>query len=207
MNVSDDALNSAKLKVFISYSREDVAFADQLASALRLCGFEPFVDRHSMAGGEVWQRRLGNLIVDADTIVFILSPASASSEVCGWEVDESVRLNKRILPVLCRPLLGATSPSSLRQLNYIYFYAEPAIPGSGIGQGLTDLVTALNTDLGWVREHTRLLQRAQDWAAAGRSPNRMLSGSDIAAAKGLGISSPTGSSIADRTSSRVSTRQ
>lgn len=74
---------------------------------MRICGFEPFVDRHSTAGGEEWQRRLGNLIVDADTIVFILSPASAISEVCGWEVNEALRLNKRILPVLCRPLLGA----------------------------------------------------------------------------------------------------
>jgi WD40 repeat protein len=188
---SEPAGQTAKLKLFISYSREDVAFADQLASALRLCGFEPFVDRHSMAGGEEWQRRLGNLIVDADTIVFILSPASAASEICGWEVTEAVRLSKRILPVLCRPLQGAPAPPALRELNYIHFYPEPALPGSGFGQGLTDLVTALNTDLGWLREHTRLLQRAHDWIAAGRTPNRMLSGSDIAAAKAWVSARPT----------------
>src|SRR5262249_38673333 len=42
---------------------------------------------------------------------------------------------------------------------------------------------ALNTDLDWLREHTRLLQRASEWQAGGRATNRMLSGDDIAAAK------------------------
>lgn len=181
-----------KLKVFVSYSREDVAFADQLASGLRLCGFEPFVDRHDVAGGEAWQQRLGQLIRDADTVVFVLTPASAGSPVCAWEVAEAQRLNKRLLPVLCRPLEGTSPPEALRDLSYIFFYAEPSVPGAGFGQGLTELVTALSTNIEWLREHTRLLQRAEEWAAAGRSANRMLSGSDIEAAKAWAASRPVG---------------
>jgi WD40 repeat protein len=50
-------------------------------------------------------------------------------------------------------------------------------------EGMAALRRALNTDLSWVREHTRLLGRAQEWAAAGRVGNRMLAGSDIVAAK------------------------
>lgn len=184
------ARRAVKLKVFVSYSREDVGFADQLASGLRLCGFEPFVDRHSVASGEAWQQRLGQLIRDADTVVFVLSPASASSPVCAWEVAEAQRLNKRILPVLCRPLDGALPPQPLSDLSYIFFYAEPSVPGAGFGQGLTELVAALNSNLEWLREHTRLLQRAEEWAAAGRSPNRMLSGADIEAAKAWAAARP-----------------
>lgn len=45
------------------------------------------------------------------------------------------------------------------------------------------LITALNTDLEWLREHTRLLQRATEWEQGGRAPNRLLSGADITAAK------------------------
>jgi hypothetical protein len=56
------------------------------------------------------------------------------------------------------------------------------VPGSGFGRGLTALVQALTTDLDWVREHTRLGQRAAEWQAGGRSENRLLSGGDIAAA-------------------------
>jgi hypothetical protein len=75
------------------------------------------------------------------------------------------------------------APPGLAALNYIFFYAEPNRPGSGFGPDLTDLVSALNTDLDWLREHTRLLQRATEWDTGGRAANRLLSGADIAAAK------------------------
>src|SRR5262249_29531449 len=148
-----------KLRVFISYSRDDLKFADQLDAALNACSFECLIDRHGISGGEDWKRRLGNLISEADTVVFVLSPNSASSETCNWEVEEAARLNKRILPTVCRPLEGASPPARLRDRNYIFFYDEPKVPGSGFGTGLADLVTALNTDFDWLREHTRYLQR------------------------------------------------
>jgi hypothetical protein len=173
----------AKLGVFISYSRDDLDFADQLEAALKLCGFATTIDRHGISGGEDWKRRLGGLIRDADTVVFVLSPASARSDICKWEVEEAVRLGKRIMPVLCRPLEGTSPPPQLTDLNYVFFCAEPKSPGSGFGTGLTRLVAALNTDLDWLREHTRLLQRATEWEAGGRPANRLLSGNDIAEAK------------------------
>lgn len=173
----------AKLRVFISYSREDLAFADQLVVGLELTGFEPTLDRHGISGGEAWERRLGALIREADTVVFVMSPASAASKVCAWEVGEAARLNKRIIPLLCQPLAEVSPPPQLRELNYIFFYAEPTVPGSGFGSGLARLVAALNTDLDWLREHTRLLQRASEWDAAGRPANRLLSGTDIADGK------------------------
>lgn len=42
---------------------------------------------------------------------------------------------------------------------------------------------ALNTDLNWLREGTRYLQRATEWDAGGRATNRLLSGSDVTAAR------------------------
>ncbi len=181
---ADAGLSRApKLKVFISYSRDDLQFADQLDAALDLCSFESILDRHGISGGEEWKQRLGSLIRDADTVVFVLSPASARSEICRWEVDEALRLGKRLLPVLCRPLDGASPPPQLQERNYIHFYFEPHAPGSGFGTGLAQLVTALQTDLAWIREHTRLLARATEWEIGGRPANRLLSGSDVADAK------------------------
>src|SRR5262249_31894326 len=68
-----DSPDRGKLRVFISYSREDLDFADQLAAALDSSGFECFIDREGISGGEAWKRRLGNLISEADTVVFVLS--------------------------------------------------------------------------------------------------------------------------------------
>ena len=182
-----------KLRVFISYSRDDLKFADQLDAALSACGFECLIDRHGISGGEDWKRRLGNLISEADTIVFVLSPSSARSSICDWEVEEAARLNKRILPVNCRPLEGGVSPPPrLRELNYIFFYEEPKVSDSGFGTGLANLVTALNIDFDWLREHTRYLQRAIEWDTGGRPSDRLLSGNDILEAKAWVARRPKG---------------
>src|SRR6516162_9694323 len=181
--MTDAARQGDKLNVFISYSRDDLAFADQLDAALGLAGFGATIDRQGISAGEDWQTRLGALIRDSDTVIFVLSPSSARSKTCAWEVEEAVRLGKRILPVLCRSLADASPPPQLAKLNYIYFYDEPRFPGSGFGVGLVGLVSALNTDLDWLREHTRYLQRATEWDSGGKPANRLLSGPDIATAK------------------------
>ena len=64
-----------KLNVFISYSRDDLHFADQLEIVLGVSGFATTIDRHGISGGEDWMHRLGNLIRDADTVAFVLSPS------------------------------------------------------------------------------------------------------------------------------------
>ncbi len=171
--------DAEKLRVFISYSRDDLDFADQLDFALDGIGFNATVDRHGIAGADPWKRRLGELIRDADTVVFVLSPSSARSEICQWEVTEATRLGKRIIPVICRPIGDTHAPEQLTELNYIHFYGEPKVPGSGFGSGLIKLVAALNEDPVWLREHTRLLGLASSWDAAGRPTNRLLSGDDI----------------------------
>jgi hypothetical protein len=185
-------VGNGKLRVFISYSRDDLDFADQLDATLRIGGFDTSIDRHAISGGEEWQRRLGNLIREADTVVFVLSRSSAGSEICAWEVEEAVRSGKRIIPAVPHPLDGANPPQLLRDLSYIFFYSESKSPGSGFGPGLTQLVEALNTDLEWLREHTRLLLRATEWEAGGRETNRLLSGRDIISAKTWAAQRPKG---------------
>jgi TPR repeat protein len=182
-NIAHDVARD-KLRVFISYSREDLEFVDQLKAGLDPCGVECIVDFEGISGGEDWKRRLGDLISEADTMIFVLTPESARSEICAWEAQEAIRLNKRIVPVNWRPLEGASPPPELRERNYIFFYEDhKAAPGSGFGTGLAKLVAALNTDFDWLREHTRYLQRATEWDRGGRPANRLLSGNDIAEAK------------------------
>jgi hypothetical protein len=173
-----------KLRVFITFSRDDLEFAEQLDAALDACGFKCLIDRQGISGGEDWKRRLGDLISWADAVVFVLSPSSARSEILAWEVEEAAQFGKRIVPVTCRPLEGEGSSPLLRALSYIFFHAgPPKVPVSGWGSGLAALVAALNTDFEWVREHTRYLQRAIEWDASGRPVNRLLSGNDIREAK------------------------
>lgn len=54
--------------------------------------------------------RLGKLIEAADTIVFVLSPTSAASEICDWEVELASALKMSIPPVLHLPLECGSLP-------------------------------------------------------------------------------------------------
>src|SRR6266850_2018282 len=88
-----------KARVFISYSRKDIAFADRLEAALKVRGFEPLIDRAEIYAFEDWWKRIEALIARADTVVFVLSPDAVASEVCSREVAFAASLNKRLAPI------------------------------------------------------------------------------------------------------------
>src|SRR5262245_20473952 len=133
-----------KLRVFISYSRKDEDFVQQLLAGLQLVGFEPYLDKHDIAAGEEWEQRLGRLIEAADTVVFVISPDAVDSERCAWEVDRAIELKKRLLPIVFRRVDEALVPPRLQQINYIFFDRQFSFVSS-----LQALASALRTDLGW----------------------------------------------------------
>jgi hypothetical protein len=166
-------------QVFISYSRKDsAAFADELVAGLELAGFKPFLDRHDIAAGEDWERRLRGLIQEADTVVFVVSPEAIKSERCNWEVDKTVELSKRLLPVIFKPVLDANIPEKLRQLQFVRFDT-----GQGVTRPLSQLAEALRQDIDWIREHTRIGELAARWQARGRPESLLLRGDDLDAAR------------------------
>jgi formylglycine-generating enzyme required for sulfatase activity len=168
-----------KLKVFISYSRRDsAAFADELVAGLELAGFAPFLDRHDIAAGEDWEARLGGLIAQSDTVVFVVSPEAVKSERCTWEVDRTIELSKRLLPVIFKPVPENDIPEKLRRLQFVRFDSAP-----GFARQLSELAAALRVDLHWIREHTRLAEMATRWDGRGRPESLLLRGDDLDAAK------------------------
>lgn len=168
-----------KLKVFISYSRRDAAeFADELAAGLELAGFAPFLDRQDISPGEDWETRLGGLIAESDTVVFVVSPEAVKSERCVWEVDKTLAQSKRLLPVIFKPVPDTDLPEKLRGLQFIRLDAAPSIIRS-----LVQLAGTLRKDSIWIREHTRLGEMAARWQARGRPEYFLLRTNDLVAAK------------------------
>jgi hypothetical protein len=194
-------LTADKLKVFISYSRADTKFADELVAGLEFDGgFDITIDRHSIEKGEDWKARPAKLIEAADTIVFVLSPTSAASEICRWEVAYAAELNKRILPVLHLPLGSAEPPPALGRINYIDFTVSPTLIA-----GIRDLATALRTDLGWLRESTVVEPRAR-LGAVGQARQPPAFGAGHRRGEGVGRRQPT-ERAANRTPPRLYPRQ
>jgi formylglycine-generating enzyme required for sulfatase activity len=168
-----------KLKVFISYSRRDSSeFADELVDGLELAGFAPFLDRHDIAAGEKWEDRLGGLIAQADTVVFVISPEAVESERCAWEVERALAQSKRLLPVVYKSVPDGDIPETLRERQFIRFDAGPTIT-----RPLRELAQALRYNIDWIREHTRLGELATRWEARGRPESLLLRGEDVASAQ------------------------
>jgi formylglycine-generating enzyme required for sulfatase activity len=158
-----------KAKIFISYSRKDMAFADRLEAALKARGFEPLIDRADIYAFEDWWARIQELIRKADTVVFVLSPDTVASDVAVKEVNYAASLNKRLAPIVFRPVDDSAVPQALRRLNFIFF-DEP----DRFEINAEHLAAALRTDIGWVRRHTEFGEQARRWSAAGRPGPRGL---------------------------------
>ena len=181
-----DGSQPKKLQVFISYSRRDLAFVDRLQSTLRERGIAASVDRTDIAKGEEWWKRIQQLITEADTIVFVLSPASAGSEICQQEVDFAETLRKRIVPIVAEDVSGLEVPDALARLNYVFFIPNNSAGATGIFEdALDDLGRTLETDVPWIREHTRVGGLAQRWQghAGGQGWDLLLRGAELEAAE------------------------
>src|SRR5262252_8707724 len=163
-NTAPEIEEPAKAKVFISYSRRDMAFADRLEAALKARGFEPLIDRSEIYAFEEWWQRIEALILRADTVVFVLSPDSVASEVALKEVAFAASLNKRFAPIVCRRVDDSTVPEALSKLNFVFFDDD-----AQFDDGADRLAEALNTDISWIRQHTEIGEQARRWKVAKRS--------------------------------------
>jgi len=163
-----DVEQSSRAKVFISYSRKDMAFADRLEAALNARGFEPLIDRTEIYAFEDWWKRIEDLIARADTVAFVLSPDSVTSEVAQKEVAFAAALNKRFAPIVLRPVSNDAVPAALAKLNFVFFDDEARFEANA-----DRLAEALDTDIAWIRQHTDFGERARHWFL-GKAPSGLL---------------------------------
>lgn len=91
-------------KVFISYAYQDREVAQRIAEALSSRGIDVWSDRQ-ISVGQSFASEIATHIEDADTVLVLMSPASASSQAVSTEVALAVAATlgdsgKKILPVL-----------------------------------------------------------------------------------------------------------
>ena len=90
--------------IFISYSRADTVAVDKLAAGLRAAGFEPWVDRTGIHGGEQWRQRIVKAINTCGVFLLALSPHSVASVNVRKELDIADSRHKFILPVIIQTI-------------------------------------------------------------------------------------------------------
>lgn len=160
-------------QVFISYSRKDIDFVRRLHEALEARQHDTWVDWEGIPPVDKWMDRIHAAIDATEAFCFVISPDSITSDVCSQELAYAVEHNKRLIPILHREP-DAPVPQDLAKINYVF--AREDDPFEPV---VDTLIEAIETDLDWVRAHTRLLVRAVEWDTGGREPSFTLRGRDL----------------------------
>jgi hypothetical protein len=164
--------------VFISYSRKDKGFVRRLDEALKSRKREAWIDWEGIRPTEEFMQAIYAAIEAADTFIFVLTPDSITSAVCRREIAHAAEHNKRMVPIVQREVDTANVPEALAKLNWIF-----CRDGDDFEKAADTLIQALDTDLEWVRAHTRLLMRAIEWETKGKNNSFVLRGVDLRAAE------------------------
>jgi WD40 repeat protein len=165
-------------EVFISYSRKDKEFVCRLDEELKRRDREAWIDWEGIPPGDTWEKTIYRAIEATHTFIFVLTPDSIESEVCGKEIAHAAANNKRLVPIVHRDVAADKVPKSLGELNWVF-----CRDSDDFNEATDTLVRALDTDLNWVRAHTRLLTRAIEWDANGRNNSFVLRGDDLRSAE------------------------
>lgn len=123
-------------QIFISYSRKDKEFTQQLSKDLIDAGHEVWFDP-SLKAGEDWESVIETKIKESDQVIVILSSNSLGSKWVQHEGSMAYGLNKRIYPLLIEPVESNELPLWSRKYQNHNFVDIP------YDEALLDFIEAL----------------------------------------------------------------
>jgi hypothetical protein len=110
------------MKIFISYSSQDVALARKIAAQLKQEQFLILRDQEFIEGGQPFNIRIQQVLRGSDVVILLLSKAAALSSWVNEEVIEALNQNKRIIPLMIE--LGSEPPFGTRTLQRFDFTTD-----------------------------------------------------------------------------------
>jgi adenylate cyclase len=127
-------------QIFLSYARDDVDAARQLAGGLAQAGHDVWWDRH-LHGGSRFAREIERALKNAEAVVVLWSDASLDS---AWVQDEAAeaRDSERLVPA---SIGSAKPPLGFRQFHTIDLGSWN---GHGLPDAFDDLLSAIDRTCG-----------------------------------------------------------
>ena len=162
------------IKVFISYSRKDIEFAKHLTAELQKNKLEFWVDWEGIPPTVDFMKKIEKGIEESDVFLFLVSPDSVISKVCGEEIVHAAKNSKRLIPLIVRDVKSEELPQALSHLNWIFFRKK-----DNFEESFQKLLFGINTDFEWVDVHSRLLVRALEWQNGNKDNSFLLRGKDL----------------------------
>ena len=107
------------MKIFLSYSRNDLNTVETVAHVLDQEDHDIFFDRESIAAGEAFTAKIRNEIAASDRFVFFVSSHSIQEGSYALsELQMAREVNANIIPVRLDDTAVNDAPASLRVINW-----------------------------------------------------------------------------------------
>jgi peptide/nickel transport system substrate-binding protein/oligopeptide transport system substrate-binding protein len=90
--------------IFVSHSRDDHEWTARFVEALRATGLDVWYDARELQGSDAWVARIQDELRHCETFLVILTPATIRSPWVQREIQLALAADKRILPILHKPL-------------------------------------------------------------------------------------------------------
>jgi hypothetical protein len=104
--------------LFLSYSRRELPFVNDLAFKLEKLEHETWLDYRSLIPGKAWKEQILNAISKSDVFLLIVSKASIASKNVEMEWREAITQNKRIILIVFE---AVKLPSELQGYEWVDF--------------------------------------------------------------------------------------
>lgn len=172
--------------IFVSYSRRDLETAQKIIDALAGNKLDTWIDWKSIPKGEDWEQEIYRGIEQADAFLFLISPASVTSEMCNKEIAHAVKNGKRILPIfianvdnqqvygVTEKFQGQEQKEQINRRNFI-FCREVR---DDFGKAMEEIKTTIHIDYEWLRYQTALQVEALEWEHH-KDASRLLRGEEL----------------------------
>lgn len=110
--------------VFISYSKEDGEFAENVQHRLQQAGFTVWRDVQ-LRGGEDWRQGIDDGIRKAFALIIVMSPDAKNSEYVTYEWAFAWGVGIKVIPILFKSTNLHPRLESLQYLNFTNRDARP----------------------------------------------------------------------------------
>ncbi len=167
--------------IFISYAREDSEWVKAISASLAEKNIHAWVDTNALDYASLWQEEIEDAILRAQLVVVLITPYFLDSLACRFEVERAERLRKRLLPVIDSRVEEHQIPAALNA--YQWFKLDRDTDHTSTVAGWIERSMKLDPD--WLKRHTDLTSRAQQWVNNGKDPSLLLRGKDLASAQAM----------------------
>src|SRR5215204_4247290 len=104
--------------IFISYSRRELGFVDDLVSRLEDESYHVWLDYRALIPGSPWNVQIDKGLKEADTVLLVVSKAALASEYVALEWQHFLKTKQRFILLIFE---AVDLPKELEQFEWVDF--------------------------------------------------------------------------------------